>query len=130
MEVRKLANSNVSVIEPKQKKTSTQPGRHNYEMKVHRRRLAAIGVLFAIVLFVLGSQIVKARMTYSSTQQSIAVSQEKLNKQKAVQSDLKVEINQLKDTNYLEKFIREKYMYSKPGELIYNLPDSVNKIQK
>ncbi|WP_125567098.1 FtsB family cell division protein [Companilactobacillus insicii] len=130
MEVRKLANSNVSVLEPKQKKTSTKPSRSNFEKKVHKRRLVTIGVLFAIVLLILGSQIVSAHMTYTSTAQKIEVNQKKLSKQKATQSDLKVEINQLKDKNYLEKYIREKYMYSKPGELVYNLPDSVNAIQK
>ncbi|WP_125587956.1 FtsB family cell division protein [Companilactobacillus jidongensis] len=130
MEVRKLANSNVSVLEPKQQKTSTKPGRSDFEKKVHKRRLVAIGVMFAIVLFTLGFQIISAHMTYTSTAQSIEVSQKKLNKQKATQSDLKVEINQLKDKNYLERYIREKYMYSKPGELVYNLPDNVNAIQK
>lgn len=130
MEVRKLANSNVSVLEPKQQKTSTKPSRSNFEKKVHKRRLVALGVLFAIVLLTLGSQIISAHMTYTSTAQKIEVNQKKLNKQKATQSDLKVEINQLQNKNYLEKYIREKYMYSKPGELIYNLPDNVNAIQK
>ncbi|APX71206.1 septum formation initiator family protein [Companilactobacillus allii] len=130
MEVHKLANSNVSVLEPKSKKTSMQPGRSKYERKIHKHRLVAIGIVFAIVLLGLGSQIVKANMTYSSTQQSITVNKKKLSKQKAAQSDLKIEINQLQDTNYLKKYVREKYMYSKPGELVYNLPDSVNEIQK
>ena len=30
--------------------------------------------------------------------------------------------------DYTAKLIREKYLYSKPGEIIFNLPDKANKV--
>jgi len=124
MEVRKL-NSNVSVLQPKQSQPAPKPGRKSYAKKVHRRRIIMIGVIFAVIVIVFGVQIIGAHNTYTSTMGQIEVSKEKLAKQKSTQNDLKLEVSQLNDTNYLEKYIREKYMYSKPGEQIYNLPDDV-----
>lgn len=123
MEVRKL-NSNVSVLQPKKSK-SPNPNRNNYVKKVHRRRIAMIGIIFAIILIVFGVQIFNAHRTYANTMDQIEVSKQKLSKQKSTQIDLKLEVSQLHDTNYLEKYIRQKYMYSKSGEQIYNLPDDV-----
>jgi len=124
MEVRKL-NSNVSVLQPKQSNSSPKPGRDNYVKKIHRRRIVVIGVIFAVIVLVFGVQIVSAHNTYNNTMGQIEISKVKLAKQKSTQSDLKLEVNQLHNTSYLEKYIREKYMYSKPGEQIYNLPDDV-----
>ncbi|WP_119325769.1 septum formation initiator family protein [Companilactobacillus musae] len=123
MEVRKL-NSNVSVLQPKKSQTPN-PNHNNHKKVVHRRRMAMIGIIFAIILVVFGVQIFNAHRTYANTMEQIEVSKQKLDKQKSTQRDLKLEVNQLHDTNYLEKYIREKYMYSKPGEQIYNLPDDV-----
>jgi len=78
-----------------------------------------------MILLVFGVQIINAHNTYTNTTERIEASKQKLNKQKSTQNDLKLEINQLHDTDYLGKYIREKYMYSKPGEQIYNLPDDV-----
>ncbi|MCV3763660.1 septum formation initiator family protein [Companilactobacillus farciminis] len=122
MEVRKL-NSNVSVLQPK--KSQTPNHRKNYVKKVHRRRILVIGIIFVIILTVFGVQIFNAHRTYTNTMEQIEVSKQKLDKQKSTQQDLKLEVSQLHNTNYLEKYIREKYMYSKPGEQIYNLPDDV-----
>ena len=124
MEVHKL-NSNVSVLKPKQSNQTPKPDHDDYVRKVHRRRMALIGLVFAIILVVFGIQIFNAHNTYANTMEQIEVSKTKLDKQKSTQSDLKLEVSQLHNTNYLEKYIREKYMYSKPGEQIYNLPDDV-----
>ncbi|AUI72571.1 hypothetical protein COSHB9_04840 [Companilactobacillus alimentarius] len=124
MEVHKL-NSNVSVLKPKQSQTPPSPKPNNYVKKVHRRRIAVIGIVFAIIMVVFGVQIFNAHRTYANTMEQIEVSKTKLNKQKSLQSDLKLEVSQLHDTSYLEKYIREKYMYSKPGEQVYNLPNDV-----
>ena len=122
MEVHKL-NSNVSVLQPKQKQPPKSP--NNYVKKVHRRRMAVIGIIFAVIVIVFGVHIFSAHQTYANTVEQIEISKKKLSSQKEIQSDLKLEVNQLHDTNYIEKYIREKYMYSKPGEQIYNLPSDV-----
>jgi len=123
MEIRKL-NSNVSVLQPK-KASAPNPSHHNHVKNVHRRRMTLIGIAFAVILVVFGVQIFNAHRTYANTMEKIEVSKQKLDKQESTQSDLKLEVGQLHNTNYIEKYIREKYMYSKPGEQIYNLPDDV-----
>ncbi|KRN97934.1 FtsB family cell division protein [Companilactobacillus kimchiensis] len=123
MEVHKL-NSNVSVLQPK-KPQSKKPDPNRHIKVVHRRRILMIGIIFVIILVVFGVQIFNSHRTYTNTMEQIEISNRKLDKQKSTQKDLKLEVNQLHDTNYLEKYIREKYMYSKPGEQIYNLPDDV-----
>ncbi|GEO77979.1 hypothetical protein FD29_GL000592 [Companilactobacillus mindensis DSM 14500] len=123
MEVHKL-NSNVSVLQPKKSQTP-KPNHNNHAKVVHRRRILLIGIVFAIIVVVFGVQIFNAHRTYANTMEQIEISNQKLTKQKATQRDLKLEVSQLHNTNYLEKYIREKYMYSKPGEQIYNLPDDV-----
>ncbi|APU70741.1 hypothetical protein LCR01_02180 [Companilactobacillus crustorum] len=123
MEIRKL-NSNVSVLQPKKSQTP-DPNHKNHRKVVHRRRIAMIGIIFVIILVVFGVQIFNAHRTYANTLGQIEVSEQKLGKEKSSQQDLKLEVSQLHDTNYLEKYIREKYMFSKKGEQVYNLPDDV-----
>lgn len=122
MEIRNTANSNVSVLTPKRDSIAkTNQNESDYVAKVHQRRLILLGALFAIVILFFGSQIILSQRTYSQTNAQVEQSEQKLKKQKATEKDLKVQLNQLQDTNYLEKFIRDKYMYSKPGEQVYNL---------
>ena len=39
---------------------------------------------------------------------------------------LKTDIQKLEDPEYVAKYAREKYLYSKEGELIIRIPDSNN----
>ena len=42
---------------------------------------------------------------------------------KEKEEELKVEVDRLEDPDYVARFAREKYMYSKDGEIILRLPD-------
>jgi cell division protein DivIC len=42
------------------------------------------------------------------------------------EEELKDEINKLKDPEYMARYAREKYLYSKDGELIIRIPDEDN----
>lgn len=39
------------------------------------------------------------------------------------EAELKVDVNKLEDPDYVARYAREKYMYSKDGELIIRLPE-------
>lgn len=39
------------------------------------------------------------------------------------EAELKIDANKLEDPDYVARYAREKYMYSKDGELIIRLPD-------
>ena len=42
---------------------------------------------------------------------------------KEKEEQLKVDVNRLEDPDYVARFAREKYMYSKDGEIILRLPE-------
>ena len=42
---------------------------------------------------------------------------------KEKEEQLKVEVDRLEDPDYVARFAREKYMYSKDGEIILRLPE-------
>lgn len=42
------------------------------------------------------------------------------------EEELKSEINKLQDPEYVARYAREKYLYSKDGELIIRIPDEDN----
>ena len=131
MELKDITNSNVSVLSPKQDSVSTANKRQSdYDTKVHQRRLIFIGALFAIVILFFGSQIILSQRQYAQTNAQVEQGQTKLQNQKATEKDLKIQLNQLQDTTYLEKYVRDKYMYTKPGEQVYNLPVNDTVVQK
>ena len=51
---------------------------------------------------------------------------EKLAKLKDEEDTLNSDIKKLKDPDYVARYAREKYMYSKDGELIIRIPDDEN----
>ena len=42
---------------------------------------------------------------------------------KEKEEELKVDVERLEDPDYVARYAREKYMYSKEGEIILRLPD-------
>lgn len=96
----------------------------NQQIKhVHRRRLLVIGIFFSVIFLLLGFQIFRTQRLTASIVQEKNVSQQKLEKVTDQRKDLKQQVKQLQDADYLQKLIREKYYYSKNGETIYNLPN-------
>ena len=91
-------------------------------MKKNVRRLLVFGFFsIAIISFVLMSvykivnQIVDKYKEADELEKRIAT----LNEQ---EEDLNNEINRLQDKDYLARYAREKYFYSKNGELIIRIP--------
>lgn len=92
--------------------------------KARRQRRNRILVIFGLLI---GFLIVQISMTNFRTSQINAdVKQSKLELEKAeVQNkELKSNVKLLNDDTYVGKLIRYKYYYTKPGEQVYNLPDS------
>lgn len=47
---------------------------------------------------------------------------EQINNLKEQEIELKVEVQKLQDPNYIARYAREKYLYSKDGEFIIRIP--------
>ncbi len=90
--------------------------------KKHRRKMKIL-LFFAICLTLLCSgQIVKNQLHTRRINAQAQVAQQKLQDQTKQSQGLKLQVKQLKDPAYLQKYIRERYYYSKNHEIIYNLP--------
>ena len=86
------------------------------------KRLFVFGIFsFAIIFFVLATiynivnQIMDKYKEADELEKKIAVLTEE-------EQDLNNEINKLQDKDYLARYAREKYFYSKNGELIIRIP--------
>jgi Septum formation initiator len=91
---------------------------------VHRRRMLAILAIFVVGVIFFGVQIMRAQNTNRQLQAQVAQQQKKLQQVQSTKQDLKVQVDQLHDDDYLNKLIRYKYDYSKNGEIIFSLPEN------
>ncbi|KRL06241.1 FtsB family cell division protein [Liquorilactobacillus oeni] len=91
---------------------------------IHRRRLFCISIFVVLIGLFCGYQIVHANLLTASLETQVRSAHKKLNKEKQTRSDLKQQVKQLGDQDYLQKLIRDKYYYSKDGETIYSLPSN------
>ncbi|MEQ4551581.1 septum formation initiator family protein [Weissella sp. GP1] len=93
-----------------------------YSQVVHlRRRVVLVAVMLVVTIFAMvnyHTQYVK----YETAAQSLETAKSNLDKANKTNANLKQEVKDLGDNSYLEKLIREKYMYSKDGEVVFNLP--------
>ncbi|MDR3189575.1 MAG: septum formation initiator family protein [Lactobacillaceae bacterium] len=90
---------------------------------VHRRRRR---VFYCIMVGAIVASVMAVLFQYQQLREASANSQyqqEQLAKSKKVNKDLNQQRKNLKDDAYVEKLIRSRYMYTKEGEVVFNLPD-------
>lgn len=91
-----------------------------------KRAMVIVGVfLFFAMIFTI--QIVRARANYADVNVQIAKQRGKYHHQQAVHKSLNARVSQLNDKNYVEKIIRDRYYYTKPGETVYSFPNKAPK---
>ena len=96
------------------------------EKDIHRVRRNRIIAVFAIIFVILGIQIgVKVAQTHRINSQ-VQASNKTLVQVKKKDKQLTEKRDKLKDPSYVAKFIRNKFLYSKPNEKVYNLPNGDN----
>ncbi|WP_262316691.1 FtsB family cell division protein [Lacticaseibacillus parakribbianus] len=90
--------------------------------RVHRRRLVTLLLALLVICGVGGYQLFSTHQAIAT--RSVAVSRAKrdLARVKSQKKALNVQIDQLKNADYLEKLVRQKYAMSKKGETIFTLP--------
>lgn len=91
----------------------------------HKRKRRALEIIggFACVVLLFGVQIVRAKGNLTQINSQIAKQQANLKSEKATKKQLSVKVKQLNNHSYVEKLIRERYYYTKPGETVYSFPD-------
>lgn len=94
--------------------------------KKNKKAKIRIAVFLPICLIVLGAIFVAIGSywvkIYDKYQEKNALEDEII-ALKEKEEQLKVEVDRLEDPDYVARFAREKYMYSKDGEIILRLPE-------
>ena len=89
--------------------------------KVHRRRFLILGTFSIIVIafttYTTGKYWVEIYNKYPENKQL----KQDLKKLKKKEAALKADVNKMQDADYIARYAREKYLYSKDGEFILNI---------
>lgn len=98
--------------------------KHRRTWMSRRRAKRALRIIacFAFFILILGVQLVRTNASRHKVDQQVVTSQRQLAKAKRTNADLKAQVKQLNDQDYLGQLIRSKYYYSKSNETIYSLP--------
>lgn len=98
--------------------------------KATKRRLTVFGTLSMVVIiyFLISSGCQVYNLYKLNTQKNEL--NEQYTKLKNDAEELEIQINQLHDPEYLAKYARENYSYSKEGEYIIKLNEKEEKIKK
>lgn len=106
-----------------------QRQREKYIKHVHRVRRRLIAGVFVILFVFLGMQIMHTYMQTKQINDQVQTSKQTLSELNEQKRSLSIKRNNLKDSDYVAKLVRFKFLYSKPNETIYNLPEEKNKDQ-
>ena len=90
--------------------------------KRHQVRLLRVGLVVTIITVVCLFQIVQSRVTVVNLQKQTTDVNKELKTVQAKNDQLNQQVKQLKDKDYVQKLIREKYYYTKKGETVYTIP--------
>lgn len=91
-----------------------------------QRRVRAIRILigFAVALVLCVWAYGRNLASLHQINQQTTVAQKQLSSAKAEHGQLNQRVKQLHNDDYLTQLIRSKYLYSKDGEIVYNLPSN------
>lgn len=101
--------------------------RHQRILRTRKKRAFILILIFLVVALVLVYQIITTKNESSRVANKTNNTQVVLQNNKDNNKKLKQNVKQLYNNDYLEKLIRQKYYYSKPGETVYGLPGDVSK---
>ncbi|WP_203624783.1 MULTISPECIES: septum formation initiator family protein [unclassified Lacticaseibacillus] len=112
--------SNIRPLRPTQ--TVKRPAQPSRSLRVHKRRLITFGAALVIISGVGGYQLLSTNNAIKTQSTAVASAKSDLARAKAEKQSLKVKIDQLNNEQYLGKLVRERYLMSKPGEVVFSLP--------
>ena len=86
-----------------------------------RRNFVIITLIYLVLGFLLMQTVVKTAYELYTKSKEKREFQEELSVLKEKEDELKGQVNKLQDPDYIARYAREKYMYSKPGEIILRI---------
>lgn len=88
-----------------------------------RRRMLFLGLSSVIIIFVMTFAIGRYWVEIFDKYQEKKLLEEELLSLKEKEEELKVDANKLQNPDYVARYAREKYLYSKEGEFILQIPE-------
>lgn len=101
--------------------------RHQKILRIRKKRAFILILIFLVIALVFVYQIIITKNESSRIEDKTNNTQVVLQNNKDNNKKLKQNVKQLYNNDYLEKLIRQKYYFSKPGETVYGLPGDVSK---
>ena len=95
----------------------------NTSRKKARRRMIVLGLSSIIVIFAMTFTIGKYWIEIYEKYQEKKELDKELTKLKKKEESLKVDAKKLQNPDYIARYAREKYQYSKDGEFILQIPE-------
>lgn len=88
-----------------------------------KRRVFILGMTSVIVIFAMTFSIGKYWVEIFDKYREKKVLDNELTALKEKEEELKVDANKLQNPDYIARYAREKYLYSKDGEYILQIPE-------
>ena len=93
-------------------------------VKRARKRLMLLIVVFFASISLISFNIFKVWIQIYENHNNILALQDEYNKLQDQEKQLKSDVNKLQDPDYVARYAREKYMYTKDGETIIKITNS------
>ncbi|WP_040467823.1 septum formation initiator family protein [Limosilactobacillus gastricus] len=85
----------------------------------HVKRIKMILTLFAAVILFLGFELWQSHIELAQVNQSIVKTEQTIKSQKSRGQTIQEELKLLKNPDYVQQLVRQKYDYAKDGETLY-----------
>ena len=95
----------------------------NYKKKKFKFKFFLAFIVFGSITAVLGYNLFCNIMTINDMNKEKKELKEKITKLEQEKEVLETDIQKLEDPEYIAKYVREKYYYSKDGEVILRMDD-------
>mgnify|MGYP000384151550 FL=1 len=93
------------------------------KIKKKATRLATFGVLSIVLIIIISLTLFSVFLDIIDKYKEKNKLNQELMALKEKESELKTNVKKLEDPKYLARYAREKYFYSKDGELILRIPE-------
>ena len=88
-----------------------------------KRNFIIVSAIYLILGFLLMENVVKTSYELYTKSKEKKEFKEELDILQEKEEELKGQVNKLQDPDYIARYAREKYLYSKDGEIIIRIPD-------
>jgi Septum formation initiator len=95
----------------------------NLKRKSVRRKIVFIFLIYVVLGVLLIDTLVKTSYQLYIKSKEKKKFQEELEVLKDTEDELKSQVNKLQDPDYIARYAREKYLYSRDGEIIIRIPE-------